>query len=451
MTLWQLSALDAADKIRSGEISSGDLVRSCLDRISETDTQIGVWPQLDGEPAVAQGEIIDDLRRRGHALGSLPGIPVASALPVEPTVSRSNSSQTVSASSASGTSTGVNVFNRLVEAGSVHIENILGFDTDTEDHTQVRNPHNQGHAAGDQPASAKAAAAVSAGHVPLAVSLQSSGALISAASYCGIHGFKPTRGTISRRGCALSSPTLDSIGILGRSLSDISAFADALASYDSADPQSIPRPRPALVQGYRSKPPVEPCFAWVELPHIAALPDATRQGFYELIDSLGDRIEKIPAPKSLIELNQHHQVVHDFEIAQSFDRRQPARSGEIDERIVSAHKRAQSISEEDYKLALAMLAGAEQFFVSFFYDYDAIIAPAALAEATLLGTARNDAVCTTIWDFAGLPCLSAPWLAGETGLPVGVQLIGSPEEDDRLLRTAAWLERHLDDSATPNG
>ena len=70
--------------------------------------------------------------------------------------------------------------------------------------------------------------------------------------------------------------------------------------------------------------------------------------------------------------------------------------------------------------------------------------PAGFAgEAPKPGDTQLDTDCSTIWTFAGLPCLSMPILAGETGLPVGVQLVGSAEEDDRLFRTAAWLERHL--------
>ena len=59
----------------------------------------------------------------------------------------------------------------------------------------------------------------------------------------------------------------------------------------------------------------------------------------------------------------------------------------------------------------------------------------------------GDPIFSTIWTFSGLPALTLPLLVGETGLPVGVQLVGAPEGDGRLLRTAAWFQRHLDAGA----
>ena len=92
-----------------------------------------------------------------------------------------------------------------------------------------------------------------------------------------------------------------------------------------------------------------------------------------------------------------------------------------------------------------MVAGTEDFFATFFNDYDAVIAPSSLGVAPKIDGGTGDPICSTIWTFAGLPCLSMPWLTGEAGLPAGVQLVGSAEEDDRLFRTAAWLERELRD------
>jgi Asp-tRNA(Asn)/Glu-tRNA(Gln) amidotransferase A subunit family amidase len=73
-----------------------------------------------------------------------------------------------------------------------------------------------------------------------------------------------------------------------------------------------------------------------------------------------------------------------------------------------------------------------------------VLTPAAAGEAPLISAGgTGDPIFCTIWTFCGLPALSLPLLAGETGLPIGVQLVGSLEGDDRLLRTASWLQRHL--------
>ena len=72
-----------------------------------------------------------------------------------------------------------------------------------------------------------------------------------------------------------------------------------------------------------------------------------------------------------------------------------------------------------------------------------IIGPSALGEAPVLAQGSGNPICSTVWTFAGLPCLSLPLLEGSGGLPLGVQLIGSQEQDDRLLRTANWLQQYL--------
>ena len=93
-----------------------------------------------------------------------------------------------------------------------------------------------------------------------------------------------------------------------------------------------------------------------------------------------------------------------------------------------------------------MASGAE-FFEVFFKDYDAVIAPSAAGEAPKFGGGTGDPVFCTIWTLCGLPSLTLPLLVGENGLPVGVQLIGAAEEDDRLLRTASWMLNELQSDA----
>ena len=85
--------------------------------------------------------------------------------------------------------------------------------------------------------------------------------------------------------------------------------------------------------------------------------------------------------------------------------------------------------------------------MNFFLDYDAVIAPSAAGEAPKLGDGTGDPIFCTLWTLAGLPCVSLPLLVGDNGLPIGVQLIGPPEKDDRLLRTARWLQTYLSETA----
>ena len=106
--------------------------------------------------------------------------------------------------------------------------------------------------------------------------------------------------------------------------------------------------------------------------------------------------------------------------------------------------RGNEISAAQYEDALAVKTSAEAFFAEHFNDFDAILSPSATGEAPLIseGTTGDASFCL-IWTLAGLPCVSIPALVGDTGLPIGIQLIGAAEEDDRLLRTAAWVQKAL--------
>ena len=103
-----------------------------------------------------------------------------------------------------------------------------------------------------------------------------------------------------------------------------------------------------------------------------------------------------------------------------------------------------AVTDSAYGEALARVGNAEAFFAAFFNEYDAILTPASLGEAPLLSeNSTGDAVCQKIFTFSGLPTLTLPLFHGENGMPMGLQLVGAQEEDDRLFRTAHWLETAL--------
>ncbi|MGI9410785.1 MAG: amidase [Hyphomicrobiaceae bacterium] len=395
--LWELSAKDAVEQIRSGLISSEDLTSACLDRIAETEEAIGAWSVLDREAALNQAMASDDVRRRGRPAGSLHGVPIA--------ISGSFDLDSVPAAT---------VINKLKEAGAVIIGSTTGATRrDAAGCDGTRNPHNAAHVAG-----MATAAAVAAGHVPCSVDLQSDDSIVQSASFCGIYGFKPTSGVISRKGSSYRSQTLDQIGLFGRTLSDVALLCDALSGFDPSDQQSYTNPKPRMLEGAQAEAPVDPCFASFEQHVGESLSEVMQYGMAELIEALDRQVEMLPTPRSFAEVIAASSTVH-------------------------AYERDATKDSDGYHHAVAMAAGAREHFDTFFADFDAIISPPACGEAPTRGEKPTDPGWATIWSFAGLPCLSLPLLRGAAGLPAGIQLSNSREEDDRLLRTASWLERRL--------
>ncbi len=437
--LHKLGAVEAAQAIREGRLSSVALVQACLDRIAATDGQIRAWAFLDPELALVQAHEMDRIRKSGKATGALHGVPVGlkdivdtRAMPTE------RGSGLFSGRRPESDAT---IVNRLREAGAV----IMGKTKTTElafmHPTDTTNPFDATRTPGGS--SSGSAAAVAACHVPLAVGSQTGGSVIRPASYCGLFGIKPTRGLISRTGVLQTSETLDHLGTFGRTLEDAALLCDVIGSFDPADSASFARPRPELLTGARTAAPVEPDIAWFDFPFHDLLDADAREGLEAVIEALGPRVERLPVADRLTDLVEVHLIIHEYEFCQNLAEEIATRRDQFSDTLTPAIERGQAISRDQYEDALGVRASAIAFFEKHYNDFDAILSPSATGEAPPLGAGTGDPIFCRMASLAGLPALTMPLLAGANGLPVGVQLIGGIEEDDRLMRTAAWVRQAL--------
>ena len=228
MSLYPESASDLIPKLHAGEISSEALVRDCLGRIEATNGVISAWAHLDEDLALAQAKALDGLRLAGRPLGHLHGIPVGvkdildtADMPTEYGTPIYEGHRPVRDST---------VVAKLREAGAV----IMGKTVSTEfaflTPGNTANPHNADHTPGGS--SSGSAAAVAAGHVPLAIGTQTAGSVIRPAAFCGVYGMKPSQGMISRAGVLQTAKNLDQIGGFTHTLADMALLIDALTGYD---------------------------------------------------------------------------------------------------------------------------------------------------------------------------------------------------------------------------
>lgn len=434
-----LSATEAARFIASGQLKSVQLVQSCLEHIAQTDGAIYAWAHLDPEAALAEAQACDDLRQKGLATGPLHGIPVGLKDIIDTRDMPTERGTPIFKGRQSEAD--ARIVEMLREAGAV----IMGKTVTTElafvHANQTRNPHNPDHSPGGS--SSGSAAAVAAEHVPLAIGTQTNGSVIRPASFCGTFGFKPTRGTLPRTGVLQTSVSLDQIGTFARTLEDAAFLADALAGYDQRDPASFAHARPAMAEGAREDAPVDPDFAWFNLPFNDRLSQATQEGLDGVMEIMGPRVTRMDPADQLSNLVAVQARIHEYEIARHQAEVFDTHWDQISDTLKPVITRARQISAAEYEDALAVKTSAEAFFDEFFLEFDAIIAPAAAGEAPRFAEGTGDPIFCTLWTLAGLPSVTLPLLVGETGLPVGVQLIGPAKKDDRLLRTARWLQNHI--------
>jgi Asp-tRNA(Asn)/Glu-tRNA(Gln) amidotransferase A subunit family amidase len=435
-SLHLLSASEAARLIRDGIISSEQFVEACLARIAEVDGQVQAWAFLDRNCALEQARAADQRRLSGAPVGPLHGVPVGIKDIFD---TEDMPTECGSAIHAGRTpSRDATVVSLLRAAGAV----IMGKTVTTEfayfSPGKTRNPHNPEHTPGGS--SSGSAAAVGANMVPLAIGSQTNGSTIRPAAYCGVIGFKPTHGLISRHRALKLSRTLDHVGLFANSVDDIALLAEQVIGYDENDPDTSPRARMPFAQIAAEEPPLAPMFAFIKTPMWERTDEDTKEGFSEILEHLGSQVEEVKLFPSAADAWQWHQTVMGAEMAHNLEREWTNSPDLLSAQLRAQIERGREVRAPDYLHALSRISPMTESFVELFEQrYDALLTPAAPSAAPKGLASTGDPAFCTLWTLCGMPAITLPLLQSATGLPIGVQLVGPRHGDARLLRTARWL------------
>jgi aspartyl-tRNA(Asn)/glutamyl-tRNA(Gln) amidotransferase subunit A len=434
---WALAAADAARAIRDGRLTSVALVEACLERIAATEPGVQAWVVVDAAGARRAAARLDATRPRAGSPGPLHGVPVGvkdifdvAGLP---------------------TRAGARVFAerhpdrdaaavaRLRAAGAV----ILGKLHTTEfahlDPAPTRNPWDPGRTPGGS--SSGSAAAVAARMVPAALGSQTVGSTVRPAAYCGVVGFKPGYGRISRRGMVPGAWSLDHVGLLTRTVGDAALLFSVLAPRRRgglpAAPGTGPRPpRLALAR----QPLVEPAGAPDPWGHVERIAGALAAG--------GATVEPVTLPSSLPALLAAVRVVVQAEVAAYHADLHRAQAGEYGPGIRAAVEAGACVPAALYLRAQRVRAWCRSQLVPLLEGFDALLVPAADGPAPWRGT-TGDPSFNAPWSGIGAPQVAVPTGRAADGLPLAVQLVGAPGAEDRLLDAARWVESAVGFHALP--
>jgi Asp-tRNA(Asn)/Glu-tRNA(Gln) amidotransferase A subunit family amidase len=274
--------------------------------------------------------------------------------------------------------------------------------------------------------------------VPLAIGSQTNGSVIRPASYCGVFGFKPSHGLISRFGVLTQSPPLDHIGVFARTVEDLALVAEPLAGFDARDRDTRLEAPPHLLEVARQDWPLAPDLALVKSPVWDQADDDLKAAFAELAEALGPRLTEVELPEAFKVAHGLHGLIMSVDLARSFAAEYARGPDQLSARlreIIEDGRRALAI---DYARALALVPTLRDSLDPLFSRYDMIVTPAATGQPRGLENTGSPAFCT-IWTLLGLPAVTLPLLTGADGMPMGVQLVGRFGDDARVLRTARWL------------
>ncbi|MBI1736013.1 MAG: amidase [Candidatus Rokubacteria bacterium] len=437
--LYRLGLRDAAQAVRARTTSAGDLVRACLDRIDAVDADVQAWAYLDPEHALAQARAADGMLAAGAPLGPLHGVPVG-VKDIIDTADMPTENGTVLHAGREPREDAT-VVAALRAAGAV----ILGKTVTTELAVyapgKTRNPHDPRRTPGGS--SSGSAAAVAASMVPGAIGTQTNGSVIRPASYCGVYGFKPTWGRISRHGVLAQSFHLDQVGVFARSVEDAALLAETLMIFDPRDRAMRPRGAARLAEAAATAPPRPPRLAFVKTPVWPEAAPSTVSAFAGLVARLGESVDEIELPPVFSGAVDWHRAIMEPDIAASFAREYEHGRDRLSATLRAIIERGAERRAMDYVRAVAMIPALNAALDELFATYDAIVTPATTAEAPLGLEATGRPIFCTIWTLCGVPAIALPILTGADGMPLGAQLVARRDDDARLLRTARWLAERL--------
>jgi Asp-tRNA(Asn)/Glu-tRNA(Gln) amidotransferase A subunit family amidase len=303
---------------------------------------------------------------------------------------------------------------------------------------KTRNPHNIAHTPGGS--SSGSAAAVAAHMTPGAIGSQTNGSVIRPAAFCGVVGFKPTHGLIPRTGALLLSRALDHVGVFTRTVADAAMFVDVMAGADGKDPDTHGTAS-QLTDAAGRAPSQAPRFAFVRSPSWPLAEKITGEVFAGLVAKLGAQASEVRTGPEFDRVIDMHRTVMEVEMAHYLNG-DFEHGGDLMSPVLRAMlERGRKQLAVDYARALAGSAQLNAALDDVFNTHDVILTPAAPGPAPHgLDSTGNPAFCS-LWTFLGTPAVTLPLLKSETGMPIGVQLVGRRGDDARLLRTASWLTK----------
>lgn len=479
MSLKTMTFTELLVRLNSRDISSVEVTTACLDAIAQRDDRIHAFLEVDGDGAIRAAEQIDQKRTSGQPVGLLAGIPVAT--------------KDVLCTQGRVTSCGSRMLQNYVPPYDSHAvsklrqsdavligrtnmdEFAMGSSGENSAFGPTRNPWDLDRIPGGS--SSGSAAAVGARMVPLALGSDTGGSIRQPAALCGVVGMKPTYGRVSRYGLIAYASSLDQIGPFATDVYGAAVLLEAISGHDRRDSTSVDQTVPSFSHSLEQ--PLAGLRIGVPKEHFAeGLDSEIEQSIRESLrvyKSLGAEIKVITLPHSKYAIATYYLVatseassnlarydgVHYGRRAEEFGgnlvqmyeaSRGEGFGEEVKRRIMlGVFSLSAGYADKFYTKALQVRRLIRQDFDTAFKNVDVIAGPVTPTAAFKVGEKTSDPLAMYLSDIytisanlAGIPGISIPCGQTSSGLPIGLQLLAPPFEEETLLRAARMFERETD-------
>lgn len=460
--LLNLTIKDLSKLISTREISPVDLIEATLERIAKLNPTLNAFITVVEDSARRDAKNAESLIKEGKYRGPLHGIPISlKDLIYVKGVKSTSGSKILSNFIPEYDST---VVKKLRDAGAIIVgmnnthEFACGITNINPHYGSSKNPWDINRMSGGS--SGGSAVAVSAGMTPASIGTDTSGSIRVPSSLCGLFGLKPTYGRVSKYGVQELAPSIDHIGPIARSTWDIAAVLQTIAGYDKLDNSTVDLPVPefskAILEGESKEDRKSNKFK-IGIP---------LEFFFDLIDSrvmrtiekFVDRLQSCGISTSPVHVEQTDKIFDSWrairlgESAAVHEQWIKTRRGEYGQNVIVMLEKGMEVTAVEYINAHKLRMEIKTAFLKAMTDYDALLVPTTIIPAPLLDDTtvkiNEDTIevyqalsrLTTVFDITGLPAMNVPAGFIEGGeknkLPIGVQLVGRPFDEETLLKVS---------------
>lgn len=455
--LWW-SATEMAAAIREKRLSPVEVTRAVLDRIQALNQTTNAFVTVMSESALREAKAAEEAAVRGEFAGPLHGVPVALKDLIETAGVRTTGGSRVLADYVprrDATCVGL-----LRAAGAVIVgktathEFAFGPTTDSPYQGPTRNPWNVAHVPGGS--SGGSGAAIAAGIVPIALGTDTGGSIRMPAAACGVFGLKPTYGRVSKAGVFTLSWSLDHLGPLSRTASDAALLLAAIAGADPLDPTALPVPVPDYAADLQGEPDLRGLRLGVPAAWLAERVDPDVHARFgeavRVLEGLGAEVVEVVLPPADV-MTLVNRLLTFGEVGAYHAPFLQDRAGDYSPDVRRRVEVGQLILARDYLTAQRLRGELSRQMAQVMASVDAVLTPTMPLPAPRIGqavwefTGGREAVQEAMIRFcapfsvSGQPAASVPCGLSSGGLPVGLQVVGSPFAEGTVLRIAAAYER----------
>jgi amidase len=422
-SLNELSCTEIVQGIAAGKFTAEAVTRDCLKRIQAREATVQAWATVDPELALKQARKLDSGPRRG----ALHGVPIGVKdvidtfdLPTEmgSAIYKGNRAACDAACVAVARAAGAVILGKTVTAEFAGM-----FPGPTT------NPHNPAHTPGGS--SSGSAAAVADMMVPAAFGTQTGGSVLRPAAYCGVVGYKPTFNLINRSGIKFAAESLDTIGVITRTIDDAELLTAAVIGKTPARRAMESAPRLGLCR--------TPLWDTAQPETRHAVEDAAKR-----LAAAGASVREITLPEEFSRLfHASRETINNYERSKSMAGDFAAHGERISKVLSDRIRLGMAMRHDDYLAALRLAEDCRARIEVAYEGLDAMISPCVKGEAPRGLNPTGDPAFQQFWTVLYGPSMSLPTHRGPNGLPVGLQVVARRYDDDRLFACARWIMAKL--------